>query len=177
MAISVRPAAAARGGHITTRLRSAAALSAFLNPLFFSLLALRPRIGLGGVAAGLAIAGLVSMLILLLLVAQGRDRPWPPARGLALVVGQAVLYTVRLHDGIALESDPSDVAQVDSLAVIVILLFALGLARAREFVGADDPTLLGALARVTAASRGSVGPTGSSEGAAPSDASEPGRRA
>jgi hypothetical protein len=100
-------------------------------------------------------------------------------RGLALVVGQAVLYTGQLRDGMALDADPSDVAQVDSLAIIVILLFALGLARAWEFVGADNPTLLGALARVTGASRDPGEPKGSSEGAeavAPSDAPEPGRR-
>jgi hypothetical protein len=154
VAISVRPTGASRTAHITLRLRAVAALSAFLNTLFLSLLALRPRIDLGGVAFGLSLAGLASMLILLvLLVAQGRDRPWPLARGALLVVGQGVLYVFQLRDGLALLADPADSTQVDSLAIIVIILFALGIARAWEFAGADNPSLLGALARVTGAGR------------------------
>lgn len=172
VAISVRPDAAARGAHITSRLRSAAALSAFLNTLLLSLLALRPRPDFGGVAVWLAVAGLVSMLILLvLLLGQGRDRPWALARGLVLVVGQAVLYAVQLRDGLVLIADPSDASQVDSLAIVVTLLFALGLARAWEFVGADNPTLLGALTRVARSDHDSSNPSDSSE------ASESGRGA
>ncbi|MCD2195737.1 hypothetical protein LQ327_20405 [Actinomycetospora endophytica] len=154
VAISVRPTGASRSAHITLRLRAVAALSAFLNTLFLSLLALRPRIDLGGVALALGIAGLASMLILLvLLLAQGRDRQWPLVRGVMLVVGQGVLYAFQVHDGLALEANPGDASQVDSLAIIVIILFALGIARAWEFAGADNPSLLGALARVTGAAR------------------------
>jgi hypothetical protein len=149
VAISVRPAAAARTAHITTRLRSVAALSAFLNTLFLSLLALRPRIDLGGVGIGLGAAGLAAMVVLLvLLVAQGRDQPWPLVRGVVLVVGQGVLYAFELWDGLRLEAAPDDVAEVDNLALIVILLFAVGIARAWEFAGADNPSLLAAIARV-----------------------------
>jgi hypothetical protein len=155
VAISVRPADAARTAHITTRLRSVAALSAFLNTLFLSLLALRPRAALGGVAVALGTAGVVAMLVLLaLLVAQGRDRPWPAARGALLVVGQGVLYALELRDGLALAARPSEVGRIDDLATIVLILFALGIARAWEFAGADDPSVLGALGRIAGAGRG-----------------------
>ncbi|HEY2226123.1 hypothetical protein [Actinomycetospora sp.] len=172
VAISVRPTAASRGAHITSRLRAVAALSAFLNTLFLSLLALRPRIDLGGVAVGLGVAGLVSMLILLvLLMTQGRDQPWRLAQGVVLVLGQGVLYVVQLRDGLVLSASPSDVAQVDGLAIIVIILFALGIARAWEFAGADNPSLLGAIARVTGVPGTRDDPD---DGPAPDD---PGRRA
>jgi hypothetical protein len=152
VAISVRPAAAARTAHITTRLRAVAALSAFLNTLFLSLLALRPRAGLGQVAIALGAAGLLAMLVLLvLLVAQGRDQPWRLARGVLLVLGQGLLYAIQLADGLQLAATPTDVAEVDNLALIVIILFALGVARAWEFAGADNPSLLGAIARVVGA--------------------------
>jgi hypothetical protein len=151
VAISVRPAAAARTAHITTRLRSIAALSAFLNTLFLSLLALRPRADIGNACVALGAAGLVAMVVLLvLLVAQGRDRLRPMLRGVVLVAGQGVLYAAQLWDGRDLVLVPGDVSRVDDLAVIVLILFALGLARAWEFVGADNPTLLAALGRTVA---------------------------
>jgi hypothetical protein len=154
VAISVRPEAAARGAHITVRLRSVTALSAFLNTLFLSLLALRPRAELGSVCLALGVAGLATTVILLvLLVGQGRDQPWRLVQGLVLVLGQGVLYAVELSYGRALIADPADAAVVDRVAIVVILLFALGLARAWEFAGADNPSLLGAIARVTGASR------------------------
>jgi hypothetical protein len=154
VAISVRPDAAARSAHVTTRLRSVTALSAFLNTLFLSLLALRPRADLGGVCFGLGIAGLVTMLILVvLLVLQGRDRPWRLVQGLVLVLGQGALYGAQIADGRALLAAPAAADVVDNLAIIVILLFALGLARAWEFAGADNPSVLGVIAQVAGAGR------------------------
>jgi hypothetical protein len=88
---------------------------------------------------------------LVLLVAQGRDQPWRLARGVLLVVGQGLLYAIQLADGPQLAATPTDVAEVDNLALIVIILFALGVARAWEFAGADNPSLLGAIARVVGA--------------------------
>ena len=159
VAISVRPTAAARTAHITTRLRAVAALSAFLNTLFLSLLALRPRVGFGQVCVALGAAGLVAMLVLLiLLVAQGRDRRGPLARGTILVLGQGVLYLLQLLDGVHLVAAPADVERVDDLAIIVIVLFALGVARTWEFVGADNPSLLGAIVRVAGGPPPGAGP-------------------
>jgi len=149
VAISVRPTAAARTAHITVRLRAVAALSAFLDTLFLSLLALRPQPDLGQSAVALGAAGLVAMLVLLLLLAtQGRDRPWHLARGAVLVLGQGVIYYLQLADGVRLIRQPSDVTQVDNLTILVVVLFALGVARAWEFTGADNPTLLGTVATV-----------------------------
>ncbi|NMO90955.1 hypothetical protein [Actinomycetospora sp. TBRC 11914] len=154
VAISVRPGAASRTAHITVRLRSVTALSAFLNTLFLSLLALRPRAELGSVSIALGAAGLASMVVMLVLLAgQGRDRPGRLAQGVVLVLGQGVLYGAQLWDGLRLLARPADVAVVDNLAIIVIVLFALGLARAWEFVGADNPSLLGAIARVAGGGR------------------------
>jgi hypothetical protein len=172
VAISVRPAAASRTAHITVRLRSVTALSAFLNTLFLSLLALRPHADLGSVSIGLGAAGVVSMVVMLVLLAgQGRDRPGRLAQGVVLVVGQGVLYGVQIRDGSRLIADPTDAAVVGDLAIIIILLFALGLARAWEFAGADNPSLLGAVARVAGGAVAHRGGEGS--GDAPPERSAP----
>lgn len=144
VAISVRPAAAARTAHITSRLRAVASLSAFLDTLFLSLLALRPRPDLGKVAITLGAVGLLAMLTLLvLLAAQGRDQRWPLVRGALLVLGQGALYLLQILDGVHLVAAPEDGTQVDNLAVVIVVLFALGIARAWEFTGADNPTFAG----------------------------------
>ena len=154
VAVSVRPEAARRAAHITTRLRAVAALSAFLDTLFLSLLALRPRPQLGSVALTLAAVGLVAMVtLLLLLVSDRRDRAWPRLRGAVLVVGQGVMYVLQLLDGVHLQVRPDDAAQVDNLAVVIVVLFAFGIARAWEFVGADNPTLVGAATAIGRAPR------------------------
>lgn len=68
---------------------------------------------------------------------------------MVLVLGQGVLYGAQIGDGVRLVAAPADAAVVDHLAIILIILFALGLARAWEFAGADNPSLLSALVRVT----------------------------
>lgn len=146
VAVSVRPEAAARTAHISTRLRALAALAAFLNTLFLSLLALRPRASFDQASISLGVVGLVSMLTLLvLLVAQGRDHPRDLARGVLLLLGQGVLFALQVKSGWQLVRQPADAGQVDDLSIVIIVLFALGIARAWEFVGADDPSLLTAL--------------------------------
>ncbi len=150
--VSVRPEAAARTAHITTRLRAIAALTAFLNTLFLSLLALRPRGGFGEASIVLGAIGLVSILTLLALLAvQGRDRPRALARGVLLLLGQGFLFALQVWSGWNIKTRPADFGQVDNLSIVVIVLFALGIARAWEFVGADDPSLLTALRTVAGA--------------------------
>jgi hypothetical protein len=151
VAISVRPAAAARTAHISTRLGALVALSAFLNTLFLSLLALLPATWFGQASIALAVIGLVAMALLVAqLVLQARERrPRALPRGLVLLVGQGVLYVLQLKDGLSLSAHPSTTAQIDSLATLVLVFFALSIARTWEFTGADNPSLLGTL--VTAA--------------------------
>ncbi|GLZ53108.1 hypothetical protein [Actinomycetospora sp. NBRC 106378] len=154
VAISVHPEGASRSARSTTRLRAIAALSAFLDTLVLSLLALRPRPQLGDVAVTLGALGLVAMATLLILLASDRPTPvGPRIRGVVLVVGQAVLYVLQVTDGVALSARPDDAAAVDGLSVVVIVLFVLGIGRAWEFAGADNPGLLGT-AVATATGRG-----------------------
>ena len=177
VAVSVRPEAAVRTAHITTRLRALTALSAFLNTLFLSLLALRPRAGFGQASITLGAMGLVSMLTLLVLLAvQGRDRPRELARGVLLLLGQGFLFALQVRSGWQLISHPTDVGQVDELSIVIIVLFALGIARAWEFAGADDPSLLTALRTVTTARAAGPHPGNDSPSAFPTAPDDGGRQ-
>jgi hypothetical protein len=149
VAISVRPAAAARTAPIATRLGALVALSAFLNALFLSLLALLPGAPFGQASVALALVGIVAMVVLVVqLVTHGRDRPWALLRGLVLLVGQGLLYLLQLQDGLGLAARPGTTPPIDHLATLLLVFFALGVARAWQFAGADNPSLLGTLAAV-----------------------------
>ena len=65
-----------------------------------------------------------------------------------LVLGQGVVYALQVADGVRLVAQPTDPAPVDNLTVLVIVLFGLGIARAWEFTGADNPSLLDTVATV-----------------------------
>ena len=93
--------------------------------------------------------GLVTVVsLLVLLIAQGRDRPRQLVRGLLLLVGQGYLFGLQLWNGWLLVARPDDVSRIDQLTVVVLVLFALGIARAWEFAGADDPSLLSAIGEI-----------------------------
>lgn len=150
VAISVVPHGVRTSGRATVRLRPAAALSAFTNALLISLLALVPGLDLAGVVTALSTAGLVAMAVLLVLLA--RDvrgaTPGPKVWAFVAVVGQGVLYGFQLAQGIALRGRPDDVAAVADVAVLVVVLFALGIERAWEYVGGYAPGLLAAVGRL-----------------------------
>lgn len=150
VAISVVPDSVADGARSALRVRPSAALSAFLNALLTSLLALVPGVSIGGVVTVLAAAGLLAMLTLLGVLLRdrrvlgGRD----VVRAAVFVVGQGAVYVVELLRGLDLQRDPTDPAPLTAVAVLVVILFLLGIARAWEFVGAESPGLVRALVEV-----------------------------
>jgi len=159
VAISVNPGGAGGDGHLILRFRAGSALTAFLNALFLSLVALLPGSSLAGVALALGISGVLTMLSLLLVVALRRARglgPWQLARMVLLIVGQCVVYVIQIVSALNLLTDPGAIGSVGTLATLIIVCFAIGAVRAWEYVGAERTGLLGALveARREAARRG-----------------------
>ena len=147
VAVSVVPQAVRTSPKATSRLRPSAALSAFTNALLVSLLALVPGLGLAGAVLGLSIVGLLAMAALLVsLVREVRTaRPSGVVWAFVAVAGQVVVYVFQLVQGLALRARPDDVSALADVAVLVVVLFALGIERAWEYVGANTPGLLAAI--------------------------------
>ena len=138
-----------RGARIEQRLKVATAFSALIDTLFLSLAALLPDTNLGQVGVILAILGLSSMLGLLLLTVWERGWRALRPRGLIFPLTLSVVFGFQLYDGIRLVRSPQDVAGVNALATLAMILFAIAITRAWDLVGAPAAGLLATVGKLT----------------------------
>jgi hypothetical protein len=149
VAISVRPGGVAIEGEAISRIRAIAALSALLDALFVSLIALLPSShALGPSAIGLGASGLLSMLTLLAIAVAGhRQLAWfQSVRMVMLGLGQGATFVLQIVNGVNLRSHHNSISDVNTQAVLVIVLFAFGVARAWEYVGGQKTGVWGVFA-------------------------------
>jgi len=130
---------------IEARAVAASALTAFTNTLFVALDALIPGANLGTVVVIVAGFGLVSTLTLGLLLWRRRKSEEISRRAPFLFGGIAVLYGFQLRYGIALQDTPHDLSALRTSAAVILGLYAIGIARSWELLGARELGLLDAI--------------------------------
>ena len=130
---------------IEARAIAASALTAFTNTLFVALDALIPGADLGTVTVIVASFGLVSTLALGLLLWRARHGERISRRAPFLLGGIAVLYAFQLRYGIRLHDTPGDVSALRTLAGFMLGLYAIGIARSWELLGARELGLFEAI--------------------------------
>jgi len=117
------------------RVRARAALAAFTNALTVSLYALIPNDHLGWAALIVAIVGALFVIgALLSLLRLGVRRPGELANALFLV-GFAVVFVVQLFAGLSLIHKPHQHSAYDTLCILVLVCFLIGVGRAWELIG------------------------------------------
>jgi len=117
------------------RIRAAAALTAFINALVVSLFALIPGHKIGPTATAVAASGLVFITATLVsLIRTGQVR-WNTARDALFLVGLVVVFVVQLMQGVDVITQPGDAGAVNTIAVLVVICFLIGIARAWELIG------------------------------------------
>ncbi len=140
VAISVAPAPAVGESRVELDVRASVAFSALTDALVVSLFALIPGIDLGSVAVVVAGAGLASCAGLgIVLVRSGQIRHLH--RQLRLLVAQAVAFGVQMVAGVELLGDTHQTSAVRSLAVLTVVFFLVGIARAWQLIGARETGL------------------------------------
>ena len=117
------------------RIRASAALTAFTNALAVSLFALIPGEKIGGAAVTLGSVGLAFVAAALLSLIRLRQVKWGTVRDGLFLIGLAVTFVFQLVTGLDLTAHPGDSGAVNEIAVLVVVCFLVGIARAWELIG------------------------------------------
>ena len=123
------------------RIRAAAALTAFTNSLTISLFALIPGYKLAWTAVAVAGAGLAFVVASLLSLIRFRLLRSRRVREAVFLVGLVFVFVVQLINGLQLHARPDDDVAVNTIAVLVVVSFLIGIARSWELIGGPSLTL------------------------------------
>ena len=117
------------------RVRASAALTAFTNSLVVSLFALIPDDKVGWAALVVAVLGLLFVLASLLSLIRLHRLRWRDTRDVLFLLGLVATFVVQLFAAIAVVNDPDNYGEVRTIAVLVVVCFIIGIARAWELIG------------------------------------------
>jgi hypothetical protein len=118
------------------RIRAAAALTAFMNAVTVSLVALIPGGKLPWAAVAVAAAGL--LFVAATLISLGRRHYLASRRHVRdalFLVSLVVVFGVQLASGLQLRADPQDTGTASTIAVLVVACFLIGIYRSWDLIG------------------------------------------
>ncbi len=133
------------------RIRAVAALTAFTNALAVSLFSLIPGQKIGPTSVSVAAIGLLFVVAALLSLVRLRQLRSANIRDALFLVGLVVLFVIQLDQGLGVIADPGNSGDVNTIAILVVCCFFIGIARSWELIGGPS---IGVTREVTALVRG-----------------------
>ena len=146
------------------RIRAVAALTAFTNTLSVSLFALIPGQKIGWASVSVAVIGLMFVMASLLSLIRLRPVRGATVRDGLFLIGLAVTFVIQLIEGLDVNAHPGDSGAVNAIAILAVVCFLIGIARAWELIGGPS---IGIAHEVTALVRHEAGVEDSQEGQPP----------
>jgi hypothetical protein len=133
------------------RVSASAALTAFSNALVVSLVGLIPGNKLGTTSVAVALVGLMFVAAALISLARLRAVGWRSVRDGVFLVALAAAFIVQLISGAKLIDRPAASGPVNTIAIMVVVCFLVGISRAWELIGGPS---IGLTHEVTSMVRG-----------------------
>jgi hypothetical protein len=149
------------------RIAAVAALTAFTNALAVSLFALIPGHKIGLAATVVAIGGLVFVTAALLSLIRLRQVKWEIFRHGLLLIGLAITFVIQLIQGIDVVTQPADSGSVNTIAVLVVVCFLIGIARSWALIGGPSIGITREVTALVRSHRHSTGDDPAAEKPAP----------
>src|SRR5690349_173975 len=120
------------------KVRAQAALTTFTNALSISLFALVPGDALGWAALSVSVIGLVFIVASLLSIRRVLESQPGAGRDALFLSGIAVTFGFQLYYAIQLVQHPHRASAANSIAILVVVCFLLGIARSWELIGGPN---------------------------------------
>ena len=146
------------------RIRASASFTAFVNALAVSLFSLVPGHKIGPTAVVVACFGLFFVLASSMSLLRSRHLGWKAARDAAFILGLAVVFVIQFCEGVDVWVHPDGSGAVDTIAMLVVICFLIGVARAWELIGGPR---IGLVREVSAYLQGETAGGGVDPGAGP----------
>ena len=141
VAISVAPQRTTPLAELQFDLRTAKAFALFSNALVISLFALIPTIDLGATAMIVGVVSLASCVAMVLVTL--REGPsGSRSTELLRIVIQGAVFVYQIVIGAQVAGTKDDSSGVTTLAVLVVVMLLIGMARAWQLLGAREISLL-----------------------------------
>jgi|HubBroStandDraft_3_1064219.scaffolds.fasta_scaffold02161_5 hypothetical protein len=133
------------------RIRAVAALTAFVNALSVSLFALIPGEKIGITSVVVAATGLLFVVASLLSLFRMGQLRAARVRDALFLLGLIVVFVIQMAEGLGVIANPANSGDVNTIAILVVCCFFIGIARAWELIGGPS---VGIAHEVTALIRG-----------------------
>ena len=135
ISVSAERLAQENAGAQVNRIRASAALTAFTNALVVSLFALIPGQKIALTAVIVAALGLMFVTASLLSLSRPGQLRLGIVRDAVFLLGLFAVFVVQLIEGAEVAVDPGNSGDVNTIAILVVICFTIGVARAWELIG------------------------------------------
>ena len=120
---------------VMLQVQAASSYSALLNPLIISLLAILPGATIGTITLMMSAIGLVNTLIMGILLIRDSGASVKKLRHAFFILTGLIVFGLEIFYGIQLDRVPGDSSTLYNLAILLVLIYIYGIARAWNLVG------------------------------------------